>query len=990
MSTTIESLELEIVSNSKSAVSGIDALTQSLGKLKSATGGSLGLTKVVKQLNTFNGADVDGAKSKMVTLSAALSTLSTLPKANLSGFINPLMKLPQALAGLSNADMGSLLSGAQELATALQPLAQTNLEKSNLSGYINSLAKIPSVLTGLNKVDMSAFATKIQEITDAIKPLATEMEKVANGFSAFPTKIQRLLNATNKVPGANKKAGNSFTDLFHVIKSVGSIIGSVATKLFEYTKKASDYTENMNLFTVSMGKYAQSAYEYATQVQDALGIDTSEWMRSQGVFMTMAKGFGIAGDRASAMSQNLTQLGYDIASFYNLDTETAMLKLKSGLAGELEPLRAIGYDLSQAKLEATALELGISKSVSSMTQAEKAQLRYYAIMTQVTDVHGDMARTIEDPANQLRRLKSTFEILTREIGNLFIPILQTALPILTAVLKVLTGIVQTVGSLLGIEAMGLKEGTTGAADGAQAIADNLEEGIENAKALTSHMLGFDELNVIDSNSGLESPDTSGWVDFELPTYKFVDAEASSSINAIVEDMKEWLGINEEISSWTDLISTNFGNILVAAGLIGLAILGWKIVDFVSNFHKFTIDFASFGTILKGLGIGTVIAIAIAGATWLFNHTEDIITKIGAIISGAALAVGGILAFSGINIPLGIALMAVGAVAMGSAIALNTNALSDEVKGVIAVITAAVSVALLAIGGILAFTGVNIPLGIALLAGGALTLATAVIPNWNYIADALKGPLGEIVAIVSGALLVLGAILLFTGVGIPLGLGLIFAGAAGLGTVMAVNWDFIVDKIKGIWNSITRFWDSNIAPVFTAQWWINLGKVCINGLISGFEGGVNGIISMFEDMVNWIIDGLNKISIDIPDWLGGGKWGINLPKVSLGRVSIPRLADGAFDIPTGQMFIAREAGAEMVGSIGRKTAVANNDQIVEGIAGGVAEANTEQNALLREQNELLRALLAKDNSVYLDGRTVTGSVEKYQRERGRVLITGGVL
>ena len=91
-----------------------------------------------------------------------------------------------------------------------------------------------------------------------------------------------------------------------------------------------------------------------------------------------------------------------------------------------------------------------------------------------------------------------------------------------------------------------------------------------------------------------------------------------------------------------------------------------------------------------------------------------------------------------------------------------------------------------------------------------------------------------------------------------------------------------------------------------------------------------------------------------------------------------------------MFIAREAGAEMVGSIGRRTAVANNDQIVAGIAGGVAEANEEQNVLLREQNSLLRAILEKDSGVYLDGRSLTNSVEKYQRERGRVLITGGVV
>ena len=106
-------------------------------------------------------------------------------------------------------------------------------------------------------------------------------------------------------------------------------------------------------------------------------------------------------------------------------------------------------------------------------------------------------------------------------------------------------------------------------------------------------------------------------------------------------------------------------------------------------------------------------------------------------------------------------------------------------------------------------------------------------------------------------------------------------------------------------------------------------------------------------------------------------------------SISGFASGGFP-ETGQMFIAREAGAEMVGSIGRRTAVANNDQIVSGIASGVAEANGEQTSLLREQNTLLRALLEKESGVYLDGKNITNSVEKYQRERGRVLVTGGAL
>ena len=1080
MSTTIETLELEIQSNSKNAVGGIDALTQSLAKLKKATKGGLGLSAVTSQLNDLNKATNSIQASSITNVSGLAKAVQSL------GGIKISTSIAGQITAISTALQGANFDRGREQISRLLPALRSlsTLPRVSLSSYINNINKLQKTLSKLNTIDIDSVTTKISELAVAFKPLGDEMEKVSKGFSSFPDKIQQLLNVTTQVPSTNKKASASFTDLFHVFKTVGNAVQRYGNKIWNAIKASSNYTENVNLFTVAMGNYANEAMAYAETVSKALGIDVSDWIRAQGVFMTMATGFGIVGERANVMSKNLTQLGYDLASFYNMDVDDAMTKLKSGLAGELEPLRAIGYDLSQAKLEATALELGIDKTVSSMTQAEKAQLRYYAIMTQVTVTHGDMARTLKDPANQIRVFKAEISMATREIGNAFIPALNALLPYAIAVTKVIRTLAESIASLVGYTSKDISSstseivanidggakkmqsymvefgevgrltsvigsGTAEIATNTDAMTENLEESKEEAKKLKSYMLGFDELNVINPNIDSED-DTSSMFDFALPDYEdtFLSGLVDTKVTGIVDKMKEWLGITEEIDSWGELLETKFGNILVTIAYIGTMLLLWRvgtgIVDFVRNFSTFAAGF-------KALGIFAVIGAAIAGAAWLVNNTKDTMTKIGAILSGAALAVGAVLAFTGINLPLGIALMAVGAISMGTAIAMNTDKLSDEVKGVIAIITSAVSVALLAIGAILAFTGVNIPLGIALMAGGALIMGTAIIPkwdelsdsvkktisnimgivggallvlgailafsgvniplgigfmlagavslgtaialNWDYLVDTLRGPVGLITALISGALLVLGAILLFTGAGIPLGIGLMLAGAAGLGATVAVNWDFLVDKVKGIWEKIKTFWKNHIAPIFTAEWWKTLGKNCINGLIDGFESGINGIISGFEKMINFIVNGLNKISFDIPDWvpeIGGGTFGFNISKVAFGRVTLPRYEDGAFDIPVGQMFIAREAGAEMVGSIGRKTAVANNDQIVAGIAGGVAEANEEQNALLREQNSLLRAILEKDSGVYLDGKNLTNSVEKYQRERGRVLITGGVL
>ena len=300
----------------------------------------------------------------------------------------------------------------------------------------------------LEIVSNSQSASKgIDALTQSLKNLKSAttgigLNGVASGIGNIGTAMQKVKDTTN---GTSK----SFTDFYHKMKVGITTVTKVGKALWSTIKKSSDYTETLHLFDVAMGQYADGAKQYAEIVSDAMGIDTEEWMKAQGVFMTLATGFGVASDRASVMSKNLTQLSYDLSSFYNMDVDKAFLKLKSGLAGELEPLRAIGYDLSQAKLEATALELGIDKAVSAMTQAEKAELRYYAIMTQVTQTHGDMAKTLDQPANQLRVLKAEFNMAAREIGNIFIPVLNAVLPPLIATTKVIGALANTIAGLFG-------------------------------------------------------------------------------------------------------------------------------------------------------------------------------------------------------------------------------------------------------------------------------------------------------------------------------------------------------------------------------------------------------------------------------------------------------------------------------------------------------------------------------------------------------------
>ena len=791
---TIDSLKLEISSSSSGASKGLNALTRSLKKLQTATSKGLGLGAVVTEIKQANSSV---KSSSLDGLNKAIETLTKLSGVKISPSIGNQIKAIST--SLNTADFSGGRAKIEELVTALKPLE--DIGRTNLTSTVNALKKLPEAL---DKLDTRTLYTKIQSLTRIFKPLADEMQKVANGFSVFPTKIQKLIASSEKLSLSNQKTSTSFINLYAKLRMAWVAVARVAKAIGKCITLSSDYTETMNLFTVSMGQYAEAAYNYAQTVGDAMGIDPAEWMKHQGVFMTLTKGFGVAGDRADVMSQQLTQLGYDLSSFFNISVEDAMTKLESGIAGELEPLRRLGYDLSQAKLEATALSLGIDKAVASMTQAEKAELRYYAIMTQVTDAHNDMARTLDAPANQMRILNAQVTQLGRALGNFFIPLLNKVLPSIIASVKVLRGLLDVFMDLLGIELAEVdfsKGSITSATDD---IVSNLEDGQKEAKKLKSYMLGFDELNVLNVDDGSDdlSELLGSGFDFELPTYDFMDGIVATQVDDIVKKMKEWLGITEEIESWSDLLATNFGNIAVAVAIVGIGLAAWKISKLLKNVSKLKTAFTGISVFFKAMGIAAVSLAAIAGASWLINNTEDTMTKIGAILSAGALVVGSILAFTGVNLPLGIGLMAVGAVSMGTAIAMNTSKLNKEMKNVVAAISATVSGALLVTGAVLAFSGVNIPLGIALMAGGALTLGTAIAPNWNSLSDEVQTVITSIMGVVGGALLALGAILAFSGVNIPLGIGLMATGALSLGGAIALNWEKMEGDLESTVSTIT--------------------------------------------------------------------------------------------------------------------------------------------------------------------------------------------
>lgn len=1099
----IQGLEFQIQENSEGAVSGINNLKKALSGLRGATSTSVtGLNATSQSIrtlkNALSGLNSGDMSKKLTQIATGLRALESAKNIKISSSIaNQLNALNAALANVRWTDGDKL----RTLADGLRPLSE--LGKANMTTFINQLRKLPTVIEELEKADIDKFTQQMKELAAAMKPFADEMQRVSNGFSAFPSRIQRLIRSTEQYNNTVRRATNStsawgtvvnglkFGTMIYGLRRLASMIGTAVTQ-------SNAYQENLNLFTVAMGEYAQEAFDYGQTVSEVLGIDLSDWIRNQGVFNTLLTGFGNTADRAALMSKNLTQLGYDISSFFNISVEDAMQKLQSGIAGELEPLRRLGYDLSDARLQATALSLGIDKSTQSMTQAEKAELRYYAIMTQVTSAQGDLARTLEAPANQLRVLSAQFNMAARSIGNIFIPALNAILPYAIAVVQVIREIADAIASLFGFELTEVDySGITAGASGAGSMADSLDEAAGAAKKLKQYTAGFDELNVFSPDSGSAGSGVGAGggngFDFELPEYDFIGEAIQTRVGEIKAMIENSLA---DITAVVSGFSLAIGTIMVltganiplglglmvmgAAGLVGTISANWGSMNGQLASTLATITgmlggfFLALGALLTFTGanvplgialmaVGAVSLVTAVAVNWHASDTplKDALATLTAIVGGSLLAVGALLAFSGGSVPLGIALMAAGAISIVGSAALNWNGMNEQIGTIIGTLTGMVSGALLALGALFVFTGVSLPLGLALLAAGAVSLVTSATVNWQSTNDTMSTVLGTLTAIVGGAMLAVGALLTFGGVNLPLGLALMAAGAISLVTAAVVDWTFVVTTVKTIlqeigiaagaallalgvmltlsggalplgigliaagaatlaagvalnWNYILTTIKNVLKEIGIAaggalvalglmlivtgvglplgiglllagaatmatsvalNWDFFADKIqqMLDGITAVFKGFVNGGLGLFENFINGVIGIVNNVISFINGLVG--ILGIHIDLIP--EVSIPRLATGGF-VDEGQLFIANEAGAEMVGAMGRRTVVANNEQIVEGISAGVTVAN---DGVIAAIYALMNIIEDKDLSVSIGDDVIGRSYDRYSRNRG---------
>lgn len=577
----ITSLSVEISAESHGAELNIDKLATAISNLR--TKGNV--TKVVNSLDKLAGsiATLKQASAGMSGLDKITSFLNGLSNVNttasaksINTVVNAIKKIPAAVSGLNGVDFYSMSGSITQFTNALAPLSI--LDASNLKALgsaFNAIGKVPDLTDKLKATDLDSFASSCQKISTAITPLVSQLDKVGNAFAKLPPQLSKVVTQANRVTAANEKQRKSYLSLSNqmngFMRNMAKLVSlkAIAEYLGNAVAKFNDFYEATDLFHNAMGNLSGEADTLISKMRGLLGVDPTKAMTYMATIQSLGTSFGLTSDKAYILSKNLTQLAYDEGSYWNKDVAETFTAMSSAISGEIEPIRRLGVDLSQARLQQELLALGFNKQVSSLSQADKAVLRYIAIMKQTANVQGNLAQTIQSPANQIKILKAQLDMLAKSVGSLLYPAMKSILPPLIAAVQLIREFVEWVAKLMGVKVVFTD--FTKSADSVGGIGDAMDDTTDStkkaAKALKDYTMGFDELNIIDptqgssgSGGGASAGNILGDVDLSgYDMFKNYVGNAVDEIKAKLEKLAPLIaGISAGFATWA------IGNALLEA------------------------------------------------------------------------------------------------------------------------------------------------------------------------------------------------------------------------------------------------------------------------------------------------------------------------------------------------------------------------------------------------------------------------------------------
>lgn len=359
----------------------------------------------------------------------------------------------------------------------------------------------------------------------AIDPKLAIAIKAFQALKKIVETIPKVFKVAKKAFDSIKTALGSLSDKTRssssTLKQFSMLLGGagIGHALSEATKSAIGYIENLNLFTVAMGDSIDEAQRFIDKMTEIYGMDPSNLYRYSGYFYQLTDAIGATSKASKIMSLSLTKAANDISSLFNVEIETVVNNLASGMQGMSRAVRKYGIDIRQTTLQQTALNYGFTENVSTTSEANRQALRYLTIMQQIknatkqvtttvdgaTVTMGDFARNIETPANQLRILKEQASQVARAFGNFFIPIMEKTLYVVNGVLMAIKTLLTFLATLAGIDIGGFGgEVSQGADEAAGAVGGIGDAADKTAKKLKNLIAPFDELTILS-----EPKDTSG-------------------------------------------------------------------------------------------------------------------------------------------------------------------------------------------------------------------------------------------------------------------------------------------------------------------------------------------------------------------------------------------------------------------------------------------------------------------------------------------------
>jgi hypothetical protein len=745
----------------------------------------------------------------------------------------------------------------------------------------------------------------------------------------------------------------------------------VFNKTMEFFKAAADYNETLEKFYVSMGSSAPVAIKFQNTLSNAIGTSTADMMNFQSNFRNIMAGLGdITSEAAEQVSESLTKMSLDYSSLFNVSQDAASKKFQAALVGQIMPIRRdSGYDVSKNAVSNRAAELGIGKTYAQLSETEKRLIRILLLMEQMkrTGAFGDLARTIESPSNQLKVLNNQLQELKVWLGNVFMGTIGAILPYINGFVMALKEIVKLFAFFVGftVPSVGAAEFFEDVEDYSIGIGDGIGAAANNAKELKKQLQGFDALNVITTQSsssggggggGAAGLDTVSPALLEaLGQYDSLMESVQMKATGIRDSIMDWLGFTKTVNEETGEVEwklrkgyTNFEKIRDVLVLIGTIITGWKLAKGISwlmdKLQSLSLILGT-GGILKTLGLISAALAEIYLALQMIDWARD-------NFSEQKLEIYGDKEDLSFLENLNVALSSIGAGFNEDVIEkiFGEGALDGIIMGVADFINSCQEA-----GQILATW--TVPKIIELISTGiriknwwtndvapwftkerwvelGQNIQKGFEEAWNYFVEWWNNST---------------LVVWFNEKVLP---WFTKEKWLELGNVAVTNLKTWFDTFKNTFNPLKEWWDNKVAPWFTWEKWRNLAQNAWNSLASVFNSGTFHINMPHFYWTTQPAYG----------WIGDILSALNLPS-SLPKLNISWYAQGGLP-DVGELFMAREAGPELVGSFGGQNAVMNNQQIVQAVSQGVAQAVSQVMGNGGNKYQL-----------FIDGQQITDVVER---------------